>query len=299
MMWFYHNNPNAVYVDCREVSDKLIWASKDDKIKTTPQTAAEQGKLICSGGIMHRGDDIPEYIINDMRRWCKPAHYIWIKTDWDKGKGTVFAPSLYAEENIKNAGCGPCIPVGDHYEFLPQITEDKLERSEKMLNIYTKTDGTTPKSYSYSINPFIYKIARPDTKEIIITHSFIPPIEKVIFNEPATIVLWADGDKTVVKCQDGDTYSKETGLAMCIAKKALGNKGNFNDVFKEWIPGYGEKVKINCCDNCKHGVRRMFYNRDIAKWEDGIFCILYIDTATVHSVNYTCDKWEERDGESD
>ena len=108
-------------------------------------------------------------------------------------------------------------------------------------NIYTQTDGTTPKSYSYSINPFIYKIARPDTKEIIITHSFIPPIEKVIFNKPATIVFWADGDKTVVKCQDGDTYSKEVGLAMCIAKKALGNKGNFNDVFKEWIPGYGER----------------------------------------------------------
>ena len=116
-----------------------------------------------------------------------------------------------------------------------------IERSEEMLNIYTQTDGTAPKGYSYSINPFIYKIARPDTKEIIITHSFIPPIEKVIFNEPATIVFWEDGDKTVVKCQDGDTYSKETGLAMCIAKKALGNKGNFNDVFKEWIPGYGER----------------------------------------------------------
>ena len=33
MMWFDHNNPNAVYVDCREVSDKLIWASKDGKDK--------------------------------------------------------------------------------------------------------------------------------------------------------------------------------------------------------------------------------------------------------------------------
>lgn len=61
-------------------------------------------------------------------------------------------------------------------------------------------------------------------------------IDRVIFNAPATIVLWADGTKTVVKCQEGDVYSKETGLALCIAKKALGNKGNFNDVFKEWIP---------------------------------------------------------------
>ena len=61
-------------------------------------------------------------------------------------------------------------------------------------------------------------------------------IKTVIFNDPATVVIWKDGTKTVVKCQPGDTYSKETGLALCIAKKFLGNKGNFNDVFKKWIP---------------------------------------------------------------
>lgn len=61
-------------------------------------------------------------------------------------------------------------------------------------------------------------------------------IKKVIFSNPATIVIWADGTKTVVKCQEGDVYSKETGLALCFAKRALGNKGNFNDVFHKWIP---------------------------------------------------------------
>lgn len=63
----------------------------------------------------------------------------------------------------------------------------------------------------------------------------IPKIKKVIFNDPATIVLWDDGTKTVVKCQDGDEYSKEQGLALCIAKKHLGNKSNFNNEFKRWI----------------------------------------------------------------
>lgn len=56
-------------------------------------------------------------------------------------------------------------------------------------------------------------------------------ISKVYFNNPVTVVLWADGTKTIVRCQEGDAYSKEVGLAMCFAKKALGNKGNFNDVF--------------------------------------------------------------------
>lgn len=60
-------------------------------------------------------------------------------------------------------------------------------------------------------------------------------IKRVIFNDPATIVIWEDGSKTVVKCQPNDEYSKETGLALCIAKKYLGNKSNFNNVFKKWI----------------------------------------------------------------
>lgn len=63
-------------------------------------------------------------------------------------------------------------------------------------------------------------------------------IDKVIFNNPATVVLWKDGTKTVVKCQDGDTFDKEKGLAMAICKKALGTNeshSNFNYIFKKWI----------------------------------------------------------------
>ena len=64
----------------------------------------------------------------------------------------------------------------------------------------------------------------------------VPDIKKVIFNYPATIVLWTDGSKTVVKCQDGDIYDPEKGLAMAISKKALGNKGNYCNEFKKWLP---------------------------------------------------------------
>lgn len=60
-------------------------------------------------------------------------------------------------------------------------------------------------------------------------------IKQVIFNPPATVVIWNDGTKTIVKSQEGDTYSKEIGLAMAISKKYFGNKGNFNDIFKIWI----------------------------------------------------------------
>lgn len=69
-------------------------------------------------------------------------------------------------------------------------------------------------------------------------------IKKVYFNDPVTVVLWADGTKTIVRCQEGDVYSKETGLALCFAKKALGNKGGFNDVFHKWIPAEKETQEV-------------------------------------------------------
>ena len=71
-------------------------------------------------------------------------------------------------------------------------------------------------------------------------------IKKVIFNDPATIVFWLDGTKTVVKQQSCDKKKKfdpEKGLAMAIAKKALGNQGNYFNVIREWVDTYDSKKK--------------------------------------------------------
>lgn len=59
-------------------------------------------------------------------------------------------------------------------------------------------------------------------------------IRKVIFNDSATIVLWSDGSKTVVKCGPEDTYDMEKGLAMAIVKKMAGNDNRFHKVFKQY-----------------------------------------------------------------
>lgn len=61
-------------------------------------------------------------------------------------------------------------------------------------------------------------------------------IKKVIFNDPATIIIWFDDSKTVVKCGEGDVYDPEKGMAMAIAKRFLGDKGNYYEVFKKWLP---------------------------------------------------------------
>lgn len=59
-------------------------------------------------------------------------------------------------------------------------------------------------------------------------------IKDVIFNDPATIVFWSDGTKTVVKAEN-EPFDREKGLAMAIAKKFLGNKGNYFETFKKFI----------------------------------------------------------------
>ena len=84
--------------------------------------------------------------------------------------------------------------------------------------------------------PLLYTSSRKKTEILNIGGAII---KDVIFNDPATIVMWSDGDKTVVKCQAGDKYNPELGLAMCIVKKCCGNKGNYNDVFKKWIQKEG------------------------------------------------------------
>ena len=65
-------------------------------------------------------------------------------------------------------------------------------------------------------------------------------IKKVIFNDPATIVFWTDNSKTVVKCGERDTYDPEKGLAMCIVKRFLGNKGNYYNELRKWLDTYEE-----------------------------------------------------------
>ena len=69
-------------------------------------------------------------------------------------------------------------------------------------------------------------------------------IKKVIFNDPATIVFWEDGTKTVVKCSQNDIFDPEKGLAMAIAKRTLGDQGNYYNEFKKWIPAESPKPAI-------------------------------------------------------
>lgn len=77
-----------------------------------------------------------------------------------------------------------------------------------------------------------YTYSKKDMEEVT--------IKNVIFNPPATIVFWSNGDKTVVKCDEIEKFDPEKGMAMAISKHALGNKGNY---YNEFIKYAGEYIR--------------------------------------------------------
>lgn len=63
----------------------------------------------------------------------------------------------------------------------------------------------------------------PLTFDNVFTKMVVPKVKQVIYNPPATIVMWDDGTKTVVKCMDQEWYSPYYGFCACICKKMFGS----------------------------------------------------------------------------
>jgi hypothetical protein len=72
-------------------------------------------------------------------------------------------------------------------------------------------------------------------------------IKDVIYSNPATIVMWSDGTKTVSKVHGEDDYNPEVGLVLCVLKKLQGST-HIRDLLHTWVPenAYTDKfVSIN------------------------------------------------------
>ena len=62
-------------------------------------------------------------------------------------------------------------------------------------------------------------------------------VNKVIYNNPATIVYFSDGTKSVVKLHPDDTFDETTGLLMAISKRLLGSE-NLHRALKDFTENY-------------------------------------------------------------
>lgn len=82
-------------------------------------------------------------------------------------------------------------------------------------------------------------------------------ISRVIFSDPATIILWADGTKTVAKASRDDAFDPDKGFAVACAKKLLGNGGAFRREFAKWAPVEKAEAEPNI-DGFKVGDRVVY-----------------------------------------
>lgn len=161
--------------------------------------------------------------------------------------------------NIKSYHCysiyKPAINVKYNYKD-DEYLIDQLEPINAVLNNYgVKIETVTPydipngssKCWNELKNICLLTdselISKKSSKEAYNKRIF-SEIKDIIINDPATIILWKDGTKTIVKCQNEDTFDPEKGIAMAILKKLYGNSGFYKDIFEPAIDKYELKKSL-------------------------------------------------------
>lgn len=101
---------------------------------------------------------------------------------------------------------------------------------------------------AYALIRRIHNLANKKTKDLVISANNLYntfEIKDIKVNGPATIVFWADGTKTVVKCGPDDLYDAEKAVAMCFMKKALGSRSMHKlfDLAEDRAAEYDDKFK--------------------------------------------------------
>ncbi len=126
-------------------------------------------------------------------------------------------------------------PVGltdDQRAECTDLIQHVIRRQKETEGSGARMEGITP-GKMLTANPSLEHAPRVYAyfEDLVMTD--MPRIDHVIFHDPATIVYWDDGTKTVVKAnrsgkkKDRDKFREDYGLAMAIAKKYLGGRAAF------------------------------------------------------------------------
>ena len=101
-----------------------------------------------------------------------------------------------------------------------------------------------------------------------------PAIKRVIYSDPVTTIIWADGTKTQSRCDERDNYDELTGFMMCVFKKIMKHK-DMRKMFDTFVYG-----------NDKHYVKRD--NKKKQKINlDWLDDIVYLPSITYDNTHYT------------
>lgn len=160
--------------------------------------------------VAHGSKEISCLSINNISRRCnkyRVEQRVWYK---DLALECVITKVLLVNHRI-------------HYDVQSIANNEKYFVSEDQLTI---------RPTNYGIGKVIWDMHFAEASGHFTPYVQHLSINKVIFNDPATIIIWKDGTKTVVKTAPGETYSKWAGMALCISKKLYGDR--FHRIFKEY-----------------------------------------------------------------
>lgn len=136
--------------------------------------------------------------------------------------------------------------------------------SDKISTYYSESTTPLPRPEKYTLNGNSIYISGDD---IVGTFDYgywgmkkLTRVDRIIFNPPATIVIWKDGHKEVVKCSDDELFEPEVGVAMCFMKRIFGSRHRFTKLVYECLDeeaedkldGYYGRIKR------KHKVRKNY-----------------------------------------
>ena len=119
--------------------------------------------------------------------------------------------------------------INEIFKIIDYLSDDIDDNNDK--NKKTKTEKPNVKVIK-DIRPSV-RTAYNKKNEKNFKPLFIPKIKNVMFRNPATIVWFEDGSKTVAIAGHGDKYDKEVGLAICMLKRVLGNK-EYRAIMDKW-----------------------------------------------------------------
>lgn len=158
-----------------------------------------------------------------------------------------FRFSLDWLDKYEESECGGCFKVGDKVKVLkdricPQDHPDFWTIFVNGGKVYTVgevlDDGRTIKladdRFGFLYAPhWLEKVEAEEQRcEVKVSEGRIKDVK---FSDPATIVFWTDGTKTVVKCRKGDKFDPEKGIAMACAKKLLGNEDGYHKDIEKYL----------------------------------------------------------------
>lgn len=142
--------------------------------------------------------------------------------------------------DITNRWDGDYYLTNDQYENTKKYFETKINNSNNLNTISTtSTVKITCDPYTTIDEPNPLISCGPTCLSDIVGRKDLGfrniKIKRIIFNPPATVIIWGDDTKTVVKCAEDDEFNPEIGVAMCYMKKIHGSRHAFSKMVESYI----------------------------------------------------------------